>query len=347
MSTGRIAFITSLLIFASCGDQAEGECGPSNCAGCCDSAGNCFSGESPAACGLSGSLCVACEAGKECSGGRCESACGPFNCASGCCMGAQCMLGGTNDACGRGGAACVVCGENQICSNGACGEPCDPSNCPDGCCDESNTCQSGVTKEACGTGGATCSLCNPDELCLEKQCLPSECLGGTCSGCCRNNQCMNGYTNQDCGKGGGLCKTCGTDQTCIEGVCMAPESLWEVTLESVLIDESKTWDPYPIPGTEPPDVYVVVETSQQIAQSQTKDNVFNPTFNELLFTATLSELTQNVNIKVWDEDDILADALIGECDVAFNQVQLYNGYHTIVNCGGTDAKEVNFSFAIK
>jgi hypothetical protein len=158
---------------------------------------------------------------------------------------------------------------------------------------------------------------------------------------------MDGNTDQDCGKGGGLCKTCGKDQTCEEGVCGAPESEWEVTLESVSIDESKTWDPYPIPGTEPPDVYIEIETTKQKAQSETKDNSYNPSFNELLLTATLSELTQNVNIKVMDEDDILADALIGECNVAFNQGQLYNGYHTIVNCGGTDAKEVNFSFAIK
>lgn len=50
--------LSTVALVASC--VPRGDCSPQNCDGCCDEAGECRSGDTPAACGLGGSACISC-----------------------------------------------------------------------------------------------------------------------------------------------------------------------------------------------------------------------------------------------------------------------------------------------
>lgn len=104
--------------------DAPDACGPGNCEGCCEGDA-CKAGTTTDACGVGGSICVACpQATPVCAAGKCEAqhpSCGPSTCA-GCCMNDTCQAGTTTIACGKGGAVCVGCKTNQVCrSDQACG----------------------------------------------------------------------------------------------------------------------------------------------------------------------------------------------------------------------------------
>ncbi len=69
------AWVLPLLLISACvapidvGGNDAG-CGPSNCAGCCDSTGACRTNQ----CGLGGVACLSCAAGTSCQAGKCELA---------------------------------------------------------------------------------------------------------------------------------------------------------------------------------------------------------------------------------------------------------------------------------
>ncbi len=207
-------------------------CGPDNCMGCCDAAGNCRSGMAQNACGREGAKCLDCEAaGFGCFAGFCEGpppVCGPDTC-DGCCdsMG-QCRFGTSSDACGDGGGSCADCTATmEGCVAGQCEGPppeCGPDNC-EGCC-SNGACFPGNTDSRCGAGGAACDSCGGSGTCVEpgNYCafIPT-CGPATCpSGCCDDQGiCRNGQTNAACGDGGQACADCaaGGQQCAAQGFC--------------------------------------------------------------------------------------------------------------------------------
>ena len=54
------------------GGAAATSCNNGNCNGCCDTLQRCQPGTSTAVCGVSGGLCLSCQAGAICSGGFCQ-----------------------------------------------------------------------------------------------------------------------------------------------------------------------------------------------------------------------------------------------------------------------------------
>ena len=111
-------------------------CGPSNCAGCCESPTMCADGRESGSCGSQGQACQTCfdaqnkyatcvpnatGGGGTCVGGP---TCTPKNCLTGCCNGDVCMLGDVDTLCGYGGIVCVDCGASSgYCDGGVCANP--------------------------------------------------------------------------------------------------------------------------------------------------------------------------------------------------------------------------------
>jgi hypothetical protein len=197
--------------------------GPScqSCAGCCDAAGTCHSGDDVTACGLGGVICIDCGAiGFGCVGGACEGpppVCGPATCA-GCCDGrGLCRFGTESDACGAGGGECADCSALGLgCAGGACEGPppvCGPGNCG-GCCAADGVCLPGTANTACGSRGLPCQSCSPSgRVCTQpgSYCayFPS-CGAFTCpDGCCdATGKCRSGRANDACGTNGQSCRSC-------------------------------------------------------------------------------------------------------------------------------------------
>jgi hypothetical protein len=161
-------------------------CGPGNCGGCCDVAGNCQPGSSSTACGQSGAQCQSCTTqGKVCTqpGNYCAffPSCGPVTCPGGCCDSAgKCQNGLANSACGTNGQACKDCAATgQACAaTGFCysGPHCGPDNCA-GCCTANGNCVSGAASNECGQFGKLCDNCQAkNQTCIGQVCSS----GSTC-----------------------------------------------------------------------------------------------------------------------------------------------------------------------
>ena len=182
----------------------------SSCSGCVSSSGACVT-PSPAACGVGGASCVACDGllTDTCSEqGRC--ACGdgpPCSAALGAdrCVQGQCR-------CGAGPA----CEAGQECLQQAC--QCTPASCA-GCC-IGNQCVTSPSSMACGTGGRACLDCGTT-ACSGGQCGLAVCNATTCpTGCCQGSTCVAGRSATACGTGGAACESCGVGSCGDGGVCI-------------------------------------------------------------------------------------------------------------------------------
>jgi len=160
-------------------------CGPANCAGCCEIL-TCAVGNAYNACGASGYGCQdctmrgtfpgACLTDPDAGGGKCSNpiTCSYSNC-PGCCEGDVCFQGNEATRCGSGGGTCQACGANAICSffstGGTCSPltPCGAQSCP-GCCAQ-GICATGDQDIACGADGGTCADCTQSQ----KQCMGTTC----------------------------------------------------------------------------------------------------------------------------------------------------------------------------
>jgi hypothetical protein len=180
-------------------------CGPSSCAGCCDTNGACQDSIATDACGAAGTACQFCLAGQVCNSGQCVTVngCGPSSC-PGCCQGETCLSGSENSmACGSGGASCQSCPNNIPCV------PLGPKN--GGVCATSPACGSGTG--LCGTGccdigpAGTCHTGNTSAYCTGPD---NHC--GTCGGSCETGACI----------GGPFCDS----NTCPNGGCMPDGTCW-------------------------------------------------------------------------------------------------------------------------
>lgn len=203
---------------------------PGPCDGCCDAAGQCYTGDDVNACGKGGVQCLDCgEIGFDCQAGKCEGTaptCDSTTC-DGCCdASGACKFGTTTDACGDNGAVCVNCAlTNQGCVSGACqGTPpsCGPSNCS-GCCDAAGKCQPGDVNAACGEDGVECAACSSPAKCSQPgsycaylpTCGPTTCPEGCCD---PSGTCLDGRKDVACGTVGAACKDCTTT-----GLACAPQ----------------------------------------------------------------------------------------------------------------------------
>ncbi len=103
-------------------------CGPANCDGCCDDAGDCQAGDAQAGCGVLGRACVACNPRLEVclpdprypDSQVCFSPCDPKGCNYHCCLPTGlCVAGNADDACGSTGELCQNCAASgQVCDDG-------------------------------------------------------------------------------------------------------------------------------------------------------------------------------------------------------------------------------------
>jgi hypothetical protein len=219
------------------GGRCEGtsSCGPANCGGCCNAAGQCVAGNDTTACGRGGERCAACGIAQVCipegqpNARSCQTppACGPTNC-TGCCVGNQCVAANatTPQRCGLNGQQCQACPAGQVCNQptGTCvpAPECSPASCPLGCC-LGDICAFGQQNTACGTGGDACVNCqNLGRVCEANSCQPPSCNPDNCrTGCCDGNQCVNGTGDDACGAiGGGQCQDCAAaGEVCVNRQC--------------------------------------------------------------------------------------------------------------------------------
>ncbi|MBX3213136.1 MAG: hypothetical protein KF850_13965 [Labilithrix sp.] len=226
-------------VLPGAGGTCEGSpsCGPDNCSGCCNAAGQCVTGNDTTACGRQGEQCRACGLGEVCAQDGQPNArtcqplptCGPTNC-PGCCVGNQCVVSTTPLACGTNGQACKTCGASQVCDplgNCVSGSDCNAATCPTGCC-VGDICAVGTQQNACGAGGALCQNCSnqsPPRVCQSGSCQLPACGPATCpNGCCSGNTCVAGTQDNACGAtGGGACTDCSaSSQVCQNRQCAVP-----------------------------------------------------------------------------------------------------------------------------
>lgn len=97
---------------AGAGNISPGGCGPSNCAGCCTSAGKCVTDVTQQACGSQGEACDKCPADQQCVSGACECP-GTTELCDDTCI----DLSASKDNCGTCGKACEG---YQFCDGGKC-----------------------------------------------------------------------------------------------------------------------------------------------------------------------------------------------------------------------------------
>lgn len=95
-----LTFGLFLALTPACGPA---KCSPSNCSGCCDTAGKCQTGTGAEACGLPGNVCQACLIGQVCSSGLCTTT--GIGGGSGGGTGGGTGGGGATDGGGAGGGA--------------------------------------------------------------------------------------------------------------------------------------------------------------------------------------------------------------------------------------------------
>jgi hypothetical protein len=98
------------------------DCGPANCAGCCDPFYVCHAGTEQIACGTGGGPCGVCSGGGACTGSTCSNGtCSGMNCPDGCCDGfGVCQHGTTASACAASPGLCAVCPGGSGCDAGTC-----------------------------------------------------------------------------------------------------------------------------------------------------------------------------------------------------------------------------------
>jgi hypothetical protein len=165
--------------------RPQPDCGPTNCAGCCQGSDQCATGTGDVSCGRGGEACQRCvpqELAGACvpepgGGGQCGGAgdCHYPDC-HGCCLPSFCAAGLAELECGSNGETCQAC---------AAGQQCAPSALSGGICVDAGT-------------------CGPD----------------TCAGCCMGDVCAYGNQNGVCGTGGSVCADCATyGWTCTAGTC--------------------------------------------------------------------------------------------------------------------------------
>ena len=212
----------ALFMVMGCGAEGTGPpCGPTNCVGCCDGAGNCLA-PTESNCGMNGSSCTLCLSGQKCYQGACvKEPCSTSNC-TGCCQAGQCLPGNSVSACGSGGGVCYPCNTStQNCQAGKCVKrPCGPATCGSGCCAPLG-CVAGTHPLACGSGGGGCKTCKNNEKCENKKCVAEVCSSANCpSGCCdTNGKCQQGNSEFACGSGGNACISCQGGEACSGGQC--------------------------------------------------------------------------------------------------------------------------------
>lgn len=222
----RILLLVVTLLGLSCGTAAS-RCGPSNCTGCCDSAGECAAGSSNVTCGSGGTLCQLCTSIQACTLGQCitQSSSGGGN-----------GSGGGGGATGGGGGA-IGGGGGQTAGGGGTAS-CSPASCQ-GCCQANGVCASGTNNASCGSGGEQCQLCSAGNCNAQGQCVAGQGGGGgatggggggamggggggvgscsvaTCpSGCCTTaGVCITVTSPTRCGGGGNACQSCGQGST--------------------------------------------------------------------------------------------------------------------------------------
>jgi hypothetical protein len=237
---GKAACLAALCAAVSCGSCKghPGPCGPSNCLGCCDTAGECQRGVDRAECGFGGGSCAICNVTQACNSGQCgapfdgghpdggDAGCSLQNCYGCCDSSGECVLGQDQNACGASGAACAACDAGQTCdplagtdAGGQCDSPCNASNCP-GCCSGGVCAFDGMQNpNACGVNGADCVSCDGGS-CSQGFCVS---CGPGCAGCCFGTNCIEPAQQSDtlCGTGGVFCAACSSNQTCNFGSCTA------------------------------------------------------------------------------------------------------------------------------
>lgn len=70
----RLAPLFLFAALVSCSGPVSKPCGPTNCSGCCDSAGVCQAGSTQQACGSGGLVCAQCNGTSTCGFGVCGGA---------------------------------------------------------------------------------------------------------------------------------------------------------------------------------------------------------------------------------------------------------------------------------
>lgn len=236
-------------------DGRATECNALTCpTGCCDTEGQCESGDGLDECGSSGRACQDCQA----SGyATCDAAlhtcatpltsCGPATC-RGCCVQNTCYAGIDPANCGSAGQACVSCtaiglacagqrcvsctgdactGVGTGCLEGGAGCPaaanCGPSTCPAGCCDATGVCRPGTADMSCGGHGGACQTCRSGDECIDQTCAAKPC-SETCAGCCNpSDTCRPGDSTTACGVYGAACVDCSVEgDECSDQQCSVP-----------------------------------------------------------------------------------------------------------------------------
>lgn len=201
--------------------------------------GQCQPGDSPLACGSSGSTCTRCGNGEQCVSGACVmAACGPGTC-SGCCARGFCVAPSMQSTvtCGSAGGMCSQCARGQDCINGTCQQAmgCSAMTCASGCCiPGANRClpPNQQNRFTCGTGGAQCAMCpgGNSAQCNNGTCvgtttdagMPNGCDAVSCAnGCCAFGRCLptSMQSNFTCGVAGNMCSQCNSGTSCQSGVC--------------------------------------------------------------------------------------------------------------------------------
>ncbi len=124
--------VTALVLFLveGCGKPVTGACGPTRCAGCCTSTGECIAQESDTVCGKGGGTCANCTAGNgtcdlgthSCSGGPNDGGMSCKQSCPGCCYNGTCLpfSGQAKSSCGASGEDCHVCTTGNRCDTGRC-----------------------------------------------------------------------------------------------------------------------------------------------------------------------------------------------------------------------------------
>lgn len=68
-----VCAVAGAAVIGACGPPEDPPCGPDVCAGCCDSSGQCVTGEQPEACGTGGQSCQTCGGAATCVAGVCRA----------------------------------------------------------------------------------------------------------------------------------------------------------------------------------------------------------------------------------------------------------------------------------
>jgi hypothetical protein len=164
------------------------DCGPSNCAGCCEGPSLCARGTDAIACGQGGEQCSRCLGPGETTG-RCSPQAGGGGQCGFCYM--DCY-----GCCGSHGTATIYCSRGLFQSEcGFNGEDC-------------QACAAGQQCAPTATTGGACVTANP------------ACNSTNCAGCCQGDICAVGDQDVACGASAANCVNCATYQTtCMKGVC--------------------------------------------------------------------------------------------------------------------------------